>query len=119
MPLGQKLSDIEPERKRLLRDNTRQLQTITRLERERDTFKHTGEELKTTLEGTEDSLSQALAELESTKKASLDEGYKKGFDAATANYVAQMPSIQDQTWTTAWEACLAKAGIADDSLLWT
>lgn len=90
------LNDIEPERNKLLRDNVRQLQTIARLEREREGFKCTGEELKTKLERTEDSLSQALAELESTKKNSEEVGYKKGFDAATAHYVAQMPSIQDQ-----------------------
>lgn len=116
MAQGQKLSDIESEQNRLLRDSAQQLQTI--IERERDGFKCAGEELRTKLEGTEDSLSQPLAELESTKKNSKEVGYKKGFNAANAHYVAQMLSIQDQILVTAWEACLTKAGVADDSPLW-
>lgn len=87
MALGQKLNDIGPEWDRLLRDTTRQLQTFTRLERERDSFKCSRDELKTKLEGTKNNLSQALAELESTKKNSEEVGCKKGFDAATDDYV--------------------------------
>lgn len=91
--LGQKMQAIEPERNRLLRDNTRQLQTITRLERERDKAKLDVDAMKVKLETAEDSLSQALAGIDDAKKAAYDEGYQKGFDAAAASYVDQMPAI--------------------------
>lgn len=117
--LSQKLQEIEPERNRLLRDNTRQLQTITRLEidRKRDKAKSDVDGMKVKLETAEDNLSQALSEIDNAKKAAYDEGYQKGFDAAMANYLEQMLAIQDQIWATCWEACLTKARIADDSPL--
>lgn len=74
--------------------------------------------MKVKLEATEDSLSQALSEMDSAKKAAFDDGYQKGFNAATASYVDQMPVIQDQIWAACWEACLTKVGVAKDSLLW-
>lgn len=91
--LGQKMQEIEPERNRLLRDNTKQLQTITRLERERDKAKLDADAMKVKLDSAEDSLSQALSEMDSAKKATHEDGYQKGFDAATASYIEQMPAI--------------------------
>lgn len=66
------------------------------MERERDKAKLDYDEAKGKLETAEDSLNQALAEMDSNKKAAYEDGYQKGFDAATANYVEQMPGIQDQ-----------------------
>lgn len=56
--------------------------------RERDQARSAGEDLRTKLEGTEDSLNQALAELETTKtdlKNARDQGYNEGVDATTEN----------------------------------
>lgn len=74
--------------------------------------------MKGKLEAAEDSLNQALSEIDSAKKVAYEDGYQKGFDATTASYVEQMPAIQDQIWAAGWEACLTKAGIAEDSPLW-
>lgn len=85
--------------------------------RKRDKSKADADELKGKLESTEDSLNQALSEVDGAKKGAFEEGYRKGFDAAMANYVEQMPASQDQIWATSWEACLSKVGVADDSPL--
>lgn len=74
--------------------------------------------MKTKLETVEDSPSQALAEIENTKKAAYEDGYQKGFDATTASYVEQMPAIQDQIWAACQEACLTKVGVSEDSPFW-
>lgn len=116
--LGQKFQEAESERIRLLNDNTRLLRTVTRLKRERDKAKSDCNEAKGKVETAKDSLNLALAEIDSTKKAAFEEGYQKGFDAATADYVGQMPAIQDQIWVASREACLTKSGIAEDSVLW-
>ncbi|XP_058181883.1 uncharacterized protein LOC131300182 [Rhododendron vialii] len=116
--LGQKFQEAEAERIRLLNDNTRLLRTVSRLEMERDKAKTDLSEAKSKLEATEDSLHQAIGEIDSTKKAAYEDGYQKGFDATTANYVEQMPAIQDQIWASCWEACLTKVGVAEDSPLW-
>lgn len=116
--LGKKMQEIEPDRNRLLRDNTRQLQTITRLERERDKAKLEAEGMRAKMEAAEENLKQALAEIDATKKVAYDEGHQKGFETATASYVQQMPAIQDQIWAAGWEACLVKIGAPDESILW-
>lgn len=116
--LGQKFQDAKTERIRLLNDNTRLLRIVTRLERDRDRAKADAVEVKGRLETAEDSLNQALAEMDNTKKAAHEDGYQKGFDAATASYVEQMPAIQDQIWVASWETCLTKAGVVEDSILW-
>ncbi|KAF7128855.1 hypothetical protein RHSIM_Rhsim10G0124900 [Rhododendron simsii] len=57
------------------------------------------ENLKIKLDGTKDSLSQALIELEARKKegkAAHQQGYNARVDAATENYKAQMLGIQDE-----------------------
>lgn len=74
--------------------------------------------MKVKLETAEDSLSQTLSEMDNAKKVDYDDGYQKGFDAATASYVEQMPASQDQLWAACWEACLTKVGVAEDSPLW-
>lgn len=85
---------------------------------EREKAKLDADEIKGKLDTVEDSLNQALSDIDSGKKVSYDEGFQKGFNAATANYVEQMSSIQDQIWVASWEACLTKVGVADDSPFW-
>jgi hypothetical protein len=116
--LGQKFQEAEAERVRLLRENTSLFKSITRLERERDQAKLDAETFNGKLVIAEGNLSQALAEIDNTKKEAYEEGYQKGFDTATADYVEQMPSIQDQIWVASWEACLTKIGAPDNSPLW-
>jgi hypothetical protein len=116
--LGQKFQEAEGERVRLLRENTSLLKSVTRLERERDQAKLDAETFNGKLVIAEGNLSQALAEIDDTKKEAYEAGYQKGFDTATADYVEQMPAIQDQIWAASWEACLSKVGVADDSVLW-
>jgi hypothetical protein len=109
---------VEGERVRLLRENTSLFKSVTRLERERDQAKLDAETFNGKLVIAEGNLSQALAEIDNTKKEAFEEGYQKGFDAATADYVEQMPAIQDQIWVASWEACLTKIGAPDNSVLW-
>ncbi|XP_058204764.1 uncharacterized protein LOC131318806 [Rhododendron vialii] len=117
--LGKKYQEADAERVRLMNDNTRLLRTIARLERERDKAKSDFNQTKEKLEVAEESLNQALSEIDNAKKAAYEEGYQKGFDTTTANYVEQIPAIQDQIWIACWETCLTKVGVAEDSPLWT
>lgn len=62
------------------------------------------EDLKSKLDGTEDSLNQTLTELEANKtesKSAYQQGYNDGINTATENYKAQMPTIQDKIWAAA------------------
>lgn len=119
--VSHKLNQVEPKRAKLASENTKLQRSITRLERERNQARVAAENLKTKLEGTEDSLNQALAELE-TSKADLmiahQRGYNEGIHIATESYKAQMRMLQDEIWAAAWVACLTKAGIAETSPLW-
>jgi hypothetical protein len=79
-------------------------------------------ELKTKLEGAEDSLSQTLTELEASKtegKERYQQGYNQGIAVATDSYKSQMPGIQDQVFAAGWTACLKKSGAEESSPLWT
>lgn len=116
--LGQKFQEAEAKRVRLLQENTSLLRSVSRLERERDTARLEADASKIKLEAAEGNLSQALAEIDSTKKGAYEEGYQKGFDTATTDYVEQMPGIQDQIWVASWEACLTKVRAPDNSVLW-
>ncbi|XP_058220679.1 uncharacterized protein LOC131330936 [Rhododendron vialii] len=117
--LGKKYQEADAERVRLMNDNTRLLRTVTRLERERDKAKSDFNQTKEKLEVAEESLNQALSEIDTAKKAAYEDGYQKGFDTTTANYVQQIPALQDQIWIACWETCLTKVGVAEDSPLWT
>lgn len=84
--ISQKLDYAEPERARLARENTMLSNSLARLKEERNKAIDMAKGVKTKLEGAEDSLSQALAELEVTKtgaKDARDCGYTEGIDAAT------------------------------------
>lgn len=68
--MAQKLGQAEPQRAKLASENAKLQRSITRLERERNQARTTAEDLKSKLDGTEDSLNQALTELAMSKAES-------------------------------------------------
>lgn len=89
--LSHNLNQVEPERVKLASENTKLQRSITRLERERNQACAATEDLKTKLDGTEDSLSQELTELEASKtesKTTYQQGYDGGINVATESYKA-------------------------------
>lgn len=87
--MAQKLNKVDLECSRQAHEVTRLQHSVTRLEGERNKALDATRSLKTKLEGTKDSLSQALAELESTKtelKNVRDQGYNVGIKVATESY---------------------------------
>ncbi|XP_058203015.1 uncharacterized protein LOC131317485 [Rhododendron vialii] len=120
--MAQKLSQSEPQRAKLVSENSKLQRTIIRLERERNQAQGVADGLKGQLKGTEDSLAQTLKELETSQseaKAAFEKGYNEGIKVATESYTNQMPGIQDQVWVASWRACLEKAEIPESSPLWT
>lgn len=94
--------------------------TIARLERERDQGRGIADELRSKLEGAEDSLNQTLHELKLSKNEAKDayqQRYNEGIRVATERYAEQMPRVQDQIWATSWAACLTKIGAPETSPL--
>lgn len=87
--ISQKLDHVEAERVRLAKENSKLSNSFARLKGERNRAIDVAKALKTKLEGAEDSLSQALGELEATKTESedaRDHGYTEGINAAIENY---------------------------------
>lgn len=109
--------ELEKEKERAERaeeENAQFSQSLREARAEVEALKGENADLRKRSEEVEHGLSDQLTAAEAKAEAEYDRAVLE----VTEDYKAQMPTVQDTIWGTAWRRCLTKLGVDESSPHW-